>query len=175
MFNEERKKKLPSAEDRLYRQKDDLNSCLAQAFHDLKQARNNYKWGDRLVEELNGVTLRRMGTDAFELSYHRIYTGSPTDAQNYERESKKFLDEVMKELKKHFRNLSGKTLEVKKTDEKKTIDKYSRLTAEYQSLYGSTTYGGIIGRFYLICSRIYHIESPKPQTGSPEKGPAVWG
>lgn len=175
MLNEApKRKKEQKPEDRIYNPKLDLNACLAQAFQNLKEEKNQHGW-NVLVEELKGVTMRRQGTDQFSVSYHKYFTGSPQDADTYEREANKFLDGVLKELKKHFKKLSGKVLEVKKLDENRTVDKYGRLTADHQSLYGGTVYGGIIGKFLLTYNRIYHIEAPNPQTGSPEKGPAVWG
>lgn len=174
MLNEApRKKKQEKPEDRMFQQKLDLNSCLQQAFIDLKWERNQHGW-NQIVEELKGVTLRRLGTDGFELTYHRYFTGHPQDAQNFEKESKKFLDDVVKELKKHFKKLSGKVLEISKKDEKSTLDKTARLYADSQSLYGSTVYGGVIGKFLLAISRTYHIDAPKPETGTPGKKP-VWG
>lgn len=175
MINEApRKRKQEKPEERIYNRKFDMNSCLAQAFQNMKEEKNQYGW-TMLVEELKGITMRRQGTDGFSLSYHKYFTGSPQDADTYEREAHKFLDGILKELKKHFKKLSGKVLEVKKLDENKTVDKYGRLTADHQSLYGSTVYGGIIGKFLLTYNRTYRIDAPKPQSGSPEKGPAVWG
>lgn len=174
MLNEEpRKKKEQKPEERLYNQKFDLNSCLHQAFQNLKEERNQGPW--TIIEELKGVTMRRQGTDSFAISYHKYFTGHPQDAKNYKQDAEKFLNEILKELKKHFKKLSGKVLEVKKIDESNTIDKTNPLYAEHQSLYGSTVYGGVIGKFLLSYNRTYHIENPKPQTGSPEKGREVWG
>lgn len=174
MINEApRKKKAEKPEERLYSQKLDLNSCLHQAFQDLKEERNQGPW--TLVEELKGVTLRRAGTDKFSLSYQKYFVGNQTDAQLFEQEAKKFLGDILKELKKHFKKLSGKVLEVKKMEETKDVEKYSRLTAEHSSLYGGTVFGGQVGRFHLTYSHNYHIESPKPVTGSPGKGKETWG
>ena len=170
----ESKTKVQSFEDRKYKQKEDMNSCLVQAFSDLKHDMNQHGW-TKLVEELNGVTLRRFGTDMFEMSYHKIYTGSPQDIDNHDRESKKFLDSVMGDLKKRFKKLSGKTLGLKKVKENRTIEKYSRLYAESVPLFaGNTVYGGTVGRYYCVFSRVMKIESPDPQAGEPGKLP-VWG
>ena len=164
MINEVRKKKEVSPEERIYSQKTDLNSCLHQAFQNLKEERNNAPW--TLIEELKGVTMQRRGTDGFLISYQKYFVGCQVDAQKYEQEAKKFLGEILKELKKHFKKLSGKVLEVKKLEESKNVDKYSRLTAEHQSLYGGTVYGGQIGRFHLTYTHNFKIESPDPQTGN---------
>ena len=174
MLNEApRKKKEQKPEEQIYSQKLDMNSCLHQAFQNLKEERNTGPW--TLIEELKGVTMQRRGTDGFSVSYQKYFVGNQTDAQLFEKEAKKFLGDILKELKKHFKKLSGKVLEVKKIEESKNVDKYSRLTAEHSSLYGGTTYGGQIGRFHLTYTHNFHIVNPAPQTGSPEKGPAVWG
>ena len=172
MLNE-RKKKEPKPEERVYSQKLDLNSCLHQSFQNLKEERNTGPW--TLIEELKGVTMLRRGTDGFSLSYQKYFVGNQTDAQLYEQEAKKFLGDILKELKKHFKKLSGKVLEVKKLEENKNVDKYSRLTAEHSSLYGGTVYGGQIGRFHLTYSHNFHIESPKASTGEPGGVKPVWG
>lgn len=172
MLNE-RKKKQEEPEKRLYSQKLDMNSCLAQAFQNLKEERNHGPW--TLVEELRGVTMQRRGTTGFSLSYQKYFVGCQVDAQKYEEDAKKFLGDILKELKKHFKKLSGKVLEVKKLEESKNVDKYSRLTAEHSSLYGGTTFGGMVGRFHLTYTHEYHIESPKASTGEPGKGKETWG
>ncbi|MDP3763661.1 MAG: hypothetical protein Q8Q92_03370 [bacterium] len=175
MLNEApRKKKQEKPEERLYNPKLDLNSCLQQAFNDLKHERSQHGW-NILVEELKGVTMQRRGTDGFSISYQKYFVGNQHDAQNYEQEAKKFLGDILKELKKHFKKLSGKVLEVKKVDESKNVDKYSRLTAEHQSLYGGTTYGGMIGRFHLTYTHNFKISAPKPATGTPGGNKPVWG
>src|SRR3990167_10440657 len=138
MIKEDRKKKYEDPEKRLYNQKTDLNSCLHQAFANLKQERNQFGW-NKLIEELNGITLRRRGTDMFEVSYHKIYTGLSQDILRHDQDSKKFLDEVIKELKSHFRKLSGKSLEVKKLEEDRSIEKYSRLFAESTPLFAGNS------------------------------------
>src|SRR3990167_8125339 len=106
MLNEAPKKKVQNYEDRKYQQKLDFNSCLQQAFQNMKEERNQFGW-NMLIEELKGVTMQRRGTDGFSVSYHKYFTGTPQDADNYEREAKKFLDGVVKEMKKHFKKLSG--------------------------------------------------------------------
>lgn len=175
MLNEApRKKKQQKPEERLYSQKLDMNSCLYQAFQNMKEERNQHGW-NVLVEELKGVTMQRRGTDGFSISYQKYFVGNQTDAVNYETEAKKFLGDILKELKKHFKKLSGKVLEVKKLEESKNVDKYSRLTAEHSSLYGGTVYGGQIGRFHLTYSHNYHIETPKASTGEPGGKKEVWG
>lgn len=172
MLNE-RKKKQEEPEKRLYSQKLDMNSCLHQAFQNLKEERNHGPW--TLVEELRGVTMQRRGIDGFCLSYQKYFVGNQVDAQKYEQEAKKFLGDILKELKKHFKKLSGKVLEVKKLEESKNVDKYSRLTAEHSSLYGGTVFGGQIGRFHLTYSHNYHIETPKASTGEPGGKKEIWG
>lgn len=175
MINEApRKKKEQKPEERLYSPKLDMNACLYQAFQNLKEERNQHGW-NVLIEELKGVTLQRRGTDGFCISYQKYFVGNQQDAVKYEEEAKKFLGDIIKELKKHFKQLSGKVLEVKKVNENKNIDKYSRLTAEHQSLYGGTVYGGAIGRFHLTFTHEYHINAPKATTGQPGGVKPVWG
>ena len=126
MLNEApRKKKEQKPEEQIYSQKLDMNSCLHQAFQNLKEERNTGPW--TLIEELKGVTMQRRGTDGFSVSYQKYFVGNQTDAQLFEKEAKKFLGDILKELKKHFKKLSGKVLEVKKIEESKNVDKYSRL------------------------------------------------
>lgn len=163
MLNEARKKKVKSYQDRAYKQKEDMHSCLAQALEDLKNERSmSHPWS-KPVQELEGITMRRSGNEHVQLSYHKIVTGLPHAVAEAEKDSGKFLDEIVSELKKRFKKLSGKPLELKKVSESNNTQKYSRVFAESQPLFGQ--YGGLntgnYGRFYCIYSRVYDLKSPE--------------
>lgn len=165
MLYEARKKKVKSYQDKAYKQKEDLHSCLAQALEDLKNERSmNHPWS-KPVQELAGITMRRSGNELVELSYHKIIIGLPREVAPAEEEAKKFLDEIASELKKRFKKLSGKPLELKKVGENTNTQKYSRVFSEAVPLYGQLhgLNAGHYGRFYCVFSRVYELQKPEFQ------------
>lgn len=163
LIDEARRKKVKGYQDRAYKQKEDFHSCLAQALQDLKDERSMEHPWSKPVQELQGITMRRSGNEMVELSYHKIHIGLPQSLAENENDQKKFLDELVSELKKRFKKLSGKALELKKVSENTNVQKYSHVFAEAQPLFGQ--YGGLNtgawGRFYVIYSRVYELENPK--------------
>jgi hypothetical protein len=150
-------------EEMNYQMKDFFYDVLENAFAALKHEINGTHGWNRLIEDVNGVTMRKLGDDKIELTYHKIELGTPEVVIRHQEVADKFMDEVVKGLKKHYKLLGKKTLKLKKVGDDKDVQKYSRYQAESSSLYGSRMYGGQVGKFYIRYRRVYEISKPAGQ------------
>jgi hypothetical protein len=135
------KKKIEAYEDQQYQQKKDALSSLAQCFQDLKFDRNSTHTWNKALADVEGVTMKAVG-DTVSLVAHKIVTGTVETIQKDEGpRGKAFLKEVEKELKKRFKKMTGKDLELKKIKEEQQVEKYSVLQADTSWMVGSSRNG----------------------------------
>lgn len=150
-----------SYEEKNYNRKKAMYDVLAQCLEDLKIEQNGMHSWNVPVEQLKGITFRFDGSGQLEMTYHRFEVATIEGMAHKADDGKKFLDTVVKELKKKFRKYTGKALELKKIREDQAIDKYSRVQADTSWMLGSSRYGygsRPVGRYLVRDSRIYDFD-----------------
>ena len=129
--------------DENYMQQKNLYDTVSQVFENYKYGATSigHSW-NMPVEEIRGITLRYLGDNLLELTYHRYEVDTVEGLHRSEPEGQKFLSEVVKALKKEFKSATGETLEMKKVRESPVYyEKVSRLSAETSWMLGSSRYG----------------------------------
>ena len=153
--------KVKSYEERNYNRKKAMYDVLAQCLQDLKFEQSGMHGWNVPVEQLKGITSRFDGSGQLEVTYHRYEVGTIEGMAHRKEDGKKFLDIVVKELKKKFKKHTGKVLELKKIRDDQAIDKQSRLQADTAWMLGSSRYGygsRPVGRYLVRDSRIYEFD-----------------
>lgn len=144
-----------------YQQKKALYDCLVQAFQDYKHEQNgNHGW-NKPVEQMHGCTMKLVGKDLLEITYHRYEVTTVEGLARLESGSK-FIKEVLKGYKKKFEALTGKTLTLEMVHEDRAIDKVSRIYADTSWMLGSSKYGygaRPVGRYLVKDSCVYKFDS----------------
>lgn len=152
--------------DNNYQQNKALYDILAQVFDTYKYGvvSSGHSW-NQPVQELRGVTMRFLGEHHFELTYHRyaVDTVEGLERMRQDNSGEKFLREVVKALKKEFKEETGKALTLTKVKEKPLyFEKASRLTAESSWMLGSSRYGHgarPVGRYLVRTSCVYDFSA----------------
>lgn len=152
--------------DKNYQQNKSLYDILAQVFDTYKNGAvsSGHSW-NQPVQQLRGVTMRFLGENHLELTYHRyaVDTVEGLARMKNDDEGIRFLKEVSKELQKEFKHETGKALTLKKTKESPiNFDKVSRLTAESSWMLGSSRYGHgarPVGRYLVRTSCVYDFSA----------------
>jgi len=157
-----RQKKVDGYADRNYQQKKNLYDSIAQAFQDMKYGvvHTANSWNVP-VEQLKGVTMRMVG-DTLEIAYHHYEVTTVEGLARVEDTGKDFLKETEKGIKKRFKELTKKTLNLKKISEDRVIEKASRLQADTSWMLGSSRYGygaRPVGRYLVRDSRVYEYSA----------------
>lgn len=160
--------KFLSYEERSYNNKDfkPIHDCLAQAFQDVKYGEVGNKMTEdlygrggwnRAADELKGITMRLIGSNCVQFTYHRIQTGSLYDIERalVEESGKKFLNEVSNAVKKQYKKIKGEKLDLKKKKYDYEIEKYSVIQPEISHL--SWRVGQIVARYLVKESCVYEI------------------
>lgn len=155
--------KVLNYEEKKYIQKRHLYDCIVQAFEDVKTDLNGQMGGWNLpVEEVKGVSLRLVGDEHIELTYHHYEITTIEGLAVTESKGPTFLKDVVKSLKKKFRKLTGKTLNLKVIKESQAIDKVSRIQADTSWMIGSSRYGfgsHPRGRYLVKDSCVYSFDA----------------
>lgn len=155
-------KKVLSYEEKNYNRKKAMYDVLAQVLQDIKIEQSGMHNWNLPVEQLKGITSRFDGSGLLELTYHRLEVATIEGMAHKQEDGKKFLETVVKELKKKFKKYTGKTLELKKIREDQAIDKYSRLQADTSWMLGSSRYGygsRPVGRYLVRDSCVYQFDT----------------
>lgn len=154
-------KKVEGFEDKNYSQKRAIYDALAQVFQEFKlEGMNSYGW-NKPVQQLDGVTMRFLGQNCLELTYHRFEVSTVEGLARRDDDGPKFLQNVAKELKKRFRKKIGKTLKLEKVRLDQAIDKQSRVQADTSWQLGSSRYGygaRPVGRYLVRDSCVYEFD-----------------
>lgn len=161
--------KVESYEEKNYNRKKAIYDVIAQSLQDIKVEQNGMHGWNVPVEQLKGITARLIGEGNLEITYHRFEVATIEGMAHRQDDGKKFLDMVVKEVKKKFRKFTGKTLDLKKVREDQAIDKYSRLQADTSWMLGSSRYGygsRPVGRYLVRDSRIYSFDIEALSGGS---------
>ena len=152
--------------DKNYRQNEVLHDILAQVFDTYKNGvvSSGHSW-NQPVQELRGVTMRFLGENHLELTYHRYAVDTVEGLTRMQNDDQgiKFLSEVSKALKKEFKEATGKALTLTKVKEKPLyFEKVSRLTAESSWMLGSSRYGHgarPVGRYLVRTGCVYDFSA----------------
>ena len=157
-----RKAKVLSYAERNYQQKKSIYDCIAQAVQDLKydSVAASHRW-NLPVEQIRGLTARLMGEN-LEITYHHMEVTTVEGLARLEEFGKSFLSETEKELKKRFKKLTGKVLNLKKIKEDRSFEKASRVQAETSWMLGSSRHGygsRPVGRYLVRDSRLYEFSA----------------
>ena len=156
-------KNVDSCEDQNYVQKEHIYDSIAQAFSDFKNQEisgRGARW-NLAADHINGCTMRLFGEDCIELTYHRYEVTTIEGLARIDLDGAKFLQSVVKELKKYFRKNTGKHLKLEKVKSDKGIDKVSRVSAETSWMLGGTRYGHgsrPVGRYLVKDSCVYSFD-----------------
>lgn len=148
-------------EDRNFAQKKSIYSSLAQCISDLKYDRSGRHQWNLAIDKLDGVTIKLLDDENFSLTYYRVETGTVETLARGSNEGLAFLKEIEKDLKKRFKKLTGKTLDLKKVKEDHNLEKISRLSGETSWMLGSSKYGygaRPVGRFAVRDTIVYAFD-----------------
>jgi hypothetical protein len=154
-------KKMPqilSYEDKKFNRTKQIYDMLAQSFQDIKHEINGKHGWNKPVNDLDGITFRMAGSD-IEITYHRYEVTTREGLVRGEGQGFKFIDEVEKELKKKFKELTKKVLKLKKINENEGIEKTSMLQSDRSSLLGYGYGNRMYGRFLVKSSRVYEVNT----------------
>jgi alpha-galactosidase/6-phospho-beta-glucosidase family protein len=152
--------------DENYVQKKNLYDVLSQVFENYKYGATSigHSWNQPL-DQVRGVTMRYLGENLLELTYHRyeVTTVEGLERMKRDNDGEKFVTEVVKQLKKEFKSETGKDLTMKKVKGKPIyFEKAGRVSGEKSFLYSSTTYGHgarAVGRYLAKTSCIYDFSA----------------
>lgn len=149
--------KVLSYEDRKYQQKKNLYDSLHQAFQNVKyEYSSNFQW-NKPIELMKGLTMRMVGTQ-LQLTEHRLETGTVEMITRKKEDGKSFLKGIEKALKKEFRRLTGKNLELKKIEERQNIEAHSKIAPATSWLYSG--YGSRpVARYLISDSLLYDFDA----------------
>jgi len=154
-------------DDKSYNNNKQLYACLEQAFQDFKYGKvhSNSSWNTP-VHDIEGLTLRYLGESHIQLTRHHYVVGTVETVSREMhdgRTSTKFLNDVMKEVKKIFKENTGKSLTIEKKGElDRNIDKTHKVSAEYSFMLSSYRYGHgqrPVAKYLLKDSCTYSIKS----------------
>lgn len=148
--------------DKNYKRQKALYDVLAQVFQEWKYGavHTNNKW-NLPVEQISGMTMRLLGEGHLELTYHHYEVTTVEGLARAELEGKKFVEEVVKILKKEFKKITGEALDLKKVKDGQVIDKVSRIQADSSWMLGSSRYGygnRPVGRYLVRDSCVYSFD-----------------
>jgi len=150
--------------DKNYIQKKSIYDALYQAFNDCKYGvihGDNGRWNVP-VEMMQGVTMRLIGPEHFELTCHYYEVCTMEGLARVEDKGYDFIDGVVKEVKKVFKNNTGKAVKIKEIKKDRSLDKVSRLSAESSWMLGSSRYGHgarPVGRFLIRDSKVFDFSA----------------
>jgi len=152
--------------DKNYQQNKVLYDILAQVFENYKQGAvsSEHSW-NMPVQELRGITMRFLGENHMEVTYHRYETTTVEGLARMRNQDSgaEFLKEVSKALKKEFKSATGKALTLTKVKETPLyFEKAGRISAESSWMLGSSRYGHgarPVGRYLCRTSCVYDFSA----------------
>ena len=153
------KKKVLSYDDKSYANSKHIYDVIAQIFDDLKNENNTYGW-NKLVCNLEGMTMKFIGENSLQFTHHRYENGTIDDISRLDK-NEKFIKEIMTDIKKRFKKQTKLNIELKKIRDDRQIEKVSNHTAETSSMWGGKAYGNsLVGKFLVrdMCVYLYEIE-----------------
>jgi hypothetical protein len=115
----------------------DLHSIITQVFQDVKYGITHTpnRW-NKPVEQINGCTLRILTENELQLTYHHYEVTTLEELAHMKSEGPKFVESLVKELKKEFLEKTGKELKFKKVNEDSSVEKHGRIYADVSYAFG---------------------------------------
>lgn len=153
--------KVVTYSEKNYQQKRSIYDSIAQCIDEMKYNETNGVGWNRALEEMKSVTARFIGNENLELTYHRFEMTTIEGLSRMEDDGKRFLAEVEKELKRRFKEKTGKALKLKMLKADQSNEKYSQLQSDNSWMVGSSRHGGgsPIGRFLIRDSQVYSFSA----------------
>lgn len=154
-------------DDKSYDNNQQLYACLEQAFQDFKYGtvHSNSSWNTP-VHDIEGLTLRYLGENRIQVTRHHYVVGTVESVKREMedgRTSNKFLNDVMREMKRIFKKNTGKALKVEKVGEMdRKLDKTHRVSAEQSFLLSANKYGygqRPVGKYLFKDSCVYDVDA----------------
>ncbi len=150
--------------DENYKQGEDVYSSLVQCFEDMKNAkiRSIGSTWNVAVESLKGITLKLVGDCHIQLTYTCFQMANPEILKDTHKDMKKFLDEVIKEMKKGFKSKTKTSIVFKKIQEHEGIEKYSQTFGAVSNASlgnGPRRASSVAGKYLLRCARVYEFST----------------
>jgi hypothetical protein len=157
------KSEVVSYADKNYQKKKALYDVVVQCMEDIKYGTHSSQSSWNMpVEHIKGVTYRLVGEGQLELTYHRYEVTTVEGLARGEDDGKRFMKEVVKQLKKTFKEYTGKALTLKEIKVGSGVDKVSRITADSSWMLGSSRYGHgarPVGRYLVKDSFLYEFSA----------------
>jgi len=153
--------KVTSYGDKNYQQKKELYDILFQVFQDWKYGKVHSQGSWNIpVNEIEGTTIRLVG-EHLEMTYHHYEVASRDEIQmmNNTKDGQRFIDEMMKALKKEFKKVTEKPLTIKKIKDYQDLDKVSKISAESSWLYSSGNNNRAVGRYLIRDTATYEFSA----------------
>ena len=153
--------KVLSYEERNYNRKSEIYDVIAQVMQDIKVEQNGMHGWNLPAEQIKGITARLLGEGYLEITYHRYEVATIEGMARREEDGKKFIQSVVKEVKKKFRKYTGKALKLSKVREDQAIDKVSKIQADTSWMLGSSRYGygaRPVGRYLVRDACVYEFD-----------------
>jgi len=136
--------------DKNYQKKKSMYDVLAQVLEDLKYGTSHSVAGqnalhggtawNKPVQELEGVTMRLMNNEYLSLTHHR-YETTTHEGLSHLPDGSDVLRELSKELKKGFKNYTGKALKLKEVKSDRNFENHQVVQADTSWMMGSSRYG----------------------------------
>ena len=149
------KKKVEGYVDQQYKQKEDVYAMLVQCIQNVKYGNvlETHKWNIP-VDRIEGITSRLIGEDNIELTSHHYEIGTIQQLKDGEQTGRDFLKVFVKELKKEFKKVAHKTLELKQVKADCSFEKVGGLRAHIAWSPDSN-----IGKYLVRDSCVYEFDS----------------
>jgi hypothetical protein len=158
--------------DNNYQRSKNIYDVLAQVFEDIKHGTHAYAEGvyggdgwNKPIQELEGIKMRLIGENHLQIVYNRYEVCSLYELQRDDISEKgpEFIKEVVKQLKKGFKDYTKKTLNIKEVKKDRSYEKagvFMAPSGPLDSGLGHRGYGNRAhGRFLIRDSFIYEISA----------------
>lgn len=117
----------------------DVHAALRQAFEDYKiELNGQHKW-NRNAEEIEGITMRLMGEDTLEITWHYYDFGTVETLALMEDYAKQYLDDFAKNLKEKFKKSTKVGLKLTKKDSDIIYEKVRNMDSDTSWAFGTKT------------------------------------
>ena len=159
------KAKVVPYSEKNYQRKREIYDVIAQCIEDIRYGTIHSAQGwNMLAERVKGITSKFLGEEHLQITYHRYEVGTVEELARIEidKDGEKFIGEIIKELKRKFKQCTGKALTVKEVKVDQGLEKVSRLSAESSFLLSSSHRGSAgrpIGRYLIRTSVVYEFSA----------------
>jgi hypothetical protein len=148
------KKQVEGYVDQQYDQTTDVYAMLVQCIQNVKygDVLISHKWNIP-VDRIEGITYRQIGVDGLELTSHHYEIGTIEQLTMAREGGQDFIRAFVKELKKEFKKLTHKTLELKVVKPDCSVEKVGGMRAHIAWSPDSN-----IGKYLVRDSCVYEFD-----------------